>query len=66
LPDGSFTVNVAFDTLSGEGVSGDICEGRLRSIAVAVAAKRYREKRAEFPVSEGKANVSVTLERHDG
>ncbi len=61
--DGSFSVSVPFDTLSGEGAMGDICEGHLASAIVDVAASGYRPVRNVVQFNERQAQANLRLER---
>ena len=61
--EGSFAVTVLFDTLSGEGLRGDICEGRLTSAFVDVAVPGYRPLRREVQFSGRRGNITLKLER---
>ncbi|MGZ5099066.1 MAG: hypothetical protein ACXWF6_08630 [Usitatibacter sp.] len=61
--DGSFGVDVPFDTLSSEGVMGDICKGHLASASVEVAAAGFRPKRNVVQFNGRQAQIIFVLDR---
>jgi hypothetical protein len=61
--DGSFGVGVPFDTISGEGVMGDICKGRLASANIEVAAVGFRPQRNVVQFNGRQAQVILVLDR---
>lgn len=61
-PDGRFTVNVQFDTYSGQTFSGkQKCEAVLESVVLQVAAEGYRELRRSAELGPEPVNIKLEL-----
>jgi hypothetical protein len=60
--DGSFAIVIPFDTLSGDGALGDICEGRLAAATIDVSANGYRAKHERVTFASRKAYLRIVLE----
>ena len=60
--DGAFAVAISFDTLSGESVAGDVCEGKLASAMIDVTAPGHTAKRSRAAFVGRKAVVDVVLD----
>ena len=60
--DGGFAVAIAFDTLSGESVAGDVCEGKLASATIDVTAPGHTARSSRAAFVGRKAVVDVVLD----